>query len=225
MTNVTGYPPPFGQVGIARSGDGRGVEVLRPDRPVVGEEVVAEYATVVAHVHRHTRQELVLDGDAVCPIVGRIPQPWRTSGLTVVVLNGLPKFRLVHGPQTSPPLGLLSSATLLVRLQSTAKLLFESVHRSVRRLLERDRRVRNRVMRVVVGRLQVFAHVSLDRRLAVAEQVVCGAHARRDVVIPRDAILLGEEILRAKLVVGDDAVFAFGEPAPTRARNAVRPAV
>ncbi len=35
---------------------------------------------------------------------------------------------------------------------------------------------------LVVGRLQVLAEVHLQRRLAVAEHVVGGAHARRDVV-------------------------------------------
>src|SRR5262245_16503806 len=63
-----------------------------------------------------------------CQSYGRTPQPCSTSGLTVVVLNGLPKFRFCQGPQTSPPVARLSSATLFVNTQSTMKLPFESVH-------------------------------------------------------------------------------------------------
>src|SRR5205823_8016085 len=63
-----------------------------------------------------------------CQSYGRMPQPCIVSGLTIVAPNGLPKFRFVHGPQTSPPAAELSSAVLLVSTQSTRKFLFESVH-------------------------------------------------------------------------------------------------
>src|SRR5690349_17419999 len=63
-----------------------------------------------------------------CQSYGRIPQPCRTAGFTVVVLNGLPKFRFNHGPQTSPPVAELFSPALFKTLQSTTRLPLVSVH-------------------------------------------------------------------------------------------------
>ena len=66
----------------------------------------------------------------------------------------------------------------------------------------------------VLRGLQVFAEVHLQRRLAVSEQIVGRAHARRDVVEAGDAILPREDEVAAEPVVGGDAVLALGEPAP-----------
>src|SRR5207247_8584038 len=80
--------------------------------------------------------------------------------------------------------------------------------------LESTGRIRNRVLRVVVRRLQILADVDLQRRPSVAEDVHRGAHARRDVVVTGDAVCSREEVRRAELIVQNDSVLAFREPAP-----------
>ena len=59
-----------------------------------------------------------------------------------------------------------------------------------RRLLERHRRIVLGVEAAVLRGFQVFADVHLQRRLAVPEEIVGRAHARRDVVEAGDALLL-----------------------------------
>ena len=83
-----------------------------------------------------------------------------------------------------------------------------------RRLLERHRRIVDGIEAPVLRGLQVPADVHLHRRLAVPEQIVGRAHARRDVVEAGDALLPREDVAAAEPVVGEDAVLALGEPAP-----------
>src|SRR5580765_7407908 len=56
-----------------------------------------------------------------------MPQPCMVSGFTIVAPKGLPKFRFVQAPQTSPPPAVLFSATLFISTQSTTRLLLLSV--------------------------------------------------------------------------------------------------
>src|SRR5262252_2731249 len=57
-----------------------------------------------------------------------MPQPWSTSGFTVVVLNGLPKFELSHGPQVSMlPVVVGDCAAGFFKSQFTTKSLLLSV--------------------------------------------------------------------------------------------------
>src|SRR5580765_7482602 len=63
-----------------------------------------------------------------CQSYGRIPQPCSTSGFTVVVLNGFPKFEFSHGPHVSMlPVVAGDCAAGFFRLQSTTKFWLVSV--------------------------------------------------------------------------------------------------
>ena len=84
---------------------------------------------------------------------------------------------------------------------------------AVGRLLERHRRIVDGVLVAVLRGLQVFADVHLHGRLAVAEEIVGGAHPRRDVVVAGHAVLSREDEAAAELIVGGDAVFVGGEEA------------
>ena len=118
------------------------------------------------------------------------------SGLIVVLFGlALPKFR--PAPPTdahrSPPAARLSCAAGLSRLQSTMKLRLPSVHASRRCRTRSDARddARRGIVRAVddvAGRgFEILAAVELERRLAVAEQIVGDAESRRDVVVAAHA--------------------------------------
>src|ERR1700704_3399194 len=65
-----------------------------------------------------------------CQSYGRTPEPWSTSGLTVVSTSGLPNAEFEYGPQKSPPDSRRSTDALLARPpdpQSGMKLPFASV--------------------------------------------------------------------------------------------------
>ena len=88
-------------------------------------------------------------------------------------------------------------ASGFVRLQSGTKLPLASVHVRVTDGLANaaavppgnaERRVRSRSQVADAGALQVLADVDLQRRLAVAEDVIRGAEARRDVVVAGHAV-------------------------------------
>ncbi len=103
---------------------------------------------------------------------------------------GLPKLRSFppSAAHRSPPVARLSCSRGSVRLQSIRKFRLPSVHgradhsghglhcRVVRRIDAADLRA-----------LEVLPEVGLERRLAVAKQVVGDAHARCDVVVALDA--------------------------------------
>src|SRR4029077_7356172 len=61
--------------------------------------------------------------------------------------------------------------------------------------------------------LQVLSHVHLDGGLAVAEQVVYGTAARREVTVAGDAVRAWKDVRRSKLMRLQDAVLVFRSPA------------
>ena len=98
-------------------------------RPVVGDREVLEPAARVADLHRHARQDFVLDGRPDLP-VGRPDAPalhdLRVVGQAVDFLR--PKLSLLIAPQKSPPLGAeILGMRRFSRSQSATKLPLASV--------------------------------------------------------------------------------------------------
>ena len=101
-------------------------------------------------------------------------------GITRVVCTAFWKFEL-PSPGASPRRR--CCARLVRPAVGNEIVVFESVQLRLVVDWNSHARILDREHVVVVRRLEVFADVDLQRRLAVAEDVVRGAHARRDVVV------------------------------------------
>ena len=64
--------------------------------------------------------------------------------------------------------------------------------------------------------LEVLPDIHLERRLAVAEDIVGGTHPRRDVVVALHALGAWQQERATELVVGEDAVLSGRGPARGR---------
>ena len=161
-----------------------------------------------------------------CQSCGRTPHPPRMSGLIVVELGlALPKFRLL------PPSGgaLIAAGRQVVLRRRAAQIAIDdevavAVGPAPRRVGgparpdpgdDTRRRIVGAVDDVAGRGLEILAAVDLQRRLAVAEQVVGDAESRRDVVVAADAHrALERDRLRVEARRARRAVAFRRRPAP-----------
>src|SRR5688500_10256664 len=177
-------------------------------------EEVAPPPATVADVHRHPRQDFMLDPGAELPVpVADAP----------AFLHGrvhLRTWRLLPPVQIGPRLALtvrrgVHQVAVGDKIPTTRVADREGrvAPAPAGGLDERHGRVVDGVDVAVERRLQVLAEADLQRGLAIAGQVVGAAHARRDVVVAAHALRAREGERRPKAVRLDDAVFAYGAEA------------
>ena len=182
------------QPGIERGRHSVRRVVGRSGRPVVGHEEIAEPAAIVANLDRRARQHFLLNRPTHLPIPRPNAPPLHHRGVDGRERERVPEvliapraaFRLRHRIHQIA----VGHEVVVQVVPGAVRLHLKPRRRAAVPAVER--RVPEDVVGLVGGRLQVLAGAELQRGLAVAEQVVGRAHARRDVLVAAHAVGPGE---------------------------------